>query len=78
MNFNVYIDKRTGVRLERLAATRRTSRNALIREAVTRLLERQTKAGWPSAVLDFQGCPTVSPFEVARRRLRAPRKDPLA
>ncbi|MBI3937301.1 MAG: CopG family transcriptional regulator [Betaproteobacteria bacterium] len=78
MNFNVYIDKQTGERLERLARTRRTSRNALIREALVHLLERGAKAKWPPEVLAFQGIPGVRPFEAARRRLGAPRKDPLA
>lgn len=78
MNFNVYIDKQTGDRLERLARTRRTSRNALIREALAHLLERGAKAEWPPEVLGFQGVPGALPFEGARRRLGAPRKDPLA
>jgi hypothetical protein len=78
MNFNVYIDKETGDRLERLAKTRRTSRNALVREALALLLERGAKVGWPPEVLDFQGIPAARPFEAARRKLHAPRKDPLA
>lgn len=78
MNFNVYIDKQTGERLERLARTRRTSRNALIREALAHLLERGAKAEWPPEVLGFQGVPEALPFEGARRRLGAPREDPLA
>jgi hypothetical protein len=78
VNFNVYIDRRTGERLERLARTRRTSRNALIREALARLLERGAKAEWPPEVLRFQGVPGTRPFEGARRKLGGPRKDPLA
>lgn len=78
MNFNVYIDKETGDRLGRLAKTRRTSRNALIREALAHLLESGSKTGWPPEVLGFQGISTVRPFEAARRKLRAPLKDPLA
>lgn len=78
MNFNVYIDKQTGERLERLARTRRTSRNALIREALAHFLERGAKSKWPPEVLGFQGIPGARPFEAARRKLRAPRKDPLA
>lgn len=78
MNFNIYIDKQTGERLERLASARRTSRNALIREALAHLLEQGGKAGWPAEVLGFQGIPAARPFEAARRKLRAPRKDPLA
>lgn len=78
MNFNVYIDKQTGNRLERLARTRRTSRNALIREAVAHLLDHGAKVAWPPEVLGFEGIPALRPFEAARRRLRAPREDPLA
>jgi len=78
MNFNVYIDKQTGERLERLAKARRTSRNALIREALAHLLERGAKAEWPPEVLGFQGVPKATPFEDARRKLGAPRGDPFA
>lgn len=78
MNFNVYIDKQTGERLDRLAKVRRTSRNALIREALAHLVKRGAKAHWPQEVLDFTGIPEARPFEHARRTLRAPRKDPFA
>ena len=78
MNFNVYVDKQTGERLKLLAKTRRASRNALIREALAYLLERGAKAEWPQVVLGFQGISVVRPFETARRRLGAPREDPLA
>jgi hypothetical protein len=78
VNFNIYIDKQTGERLERLAKTRRTSRNALIREALARLVKQRAKSEWPQDVLDFKGIPKARPFEDARRMLRAPRKDPFA
>jgi hypothetical protein len=66
MNFNVYIDKHTVARLERLAKARRTSRNALIREAVEQLLDRTPGAAWPRSVLDFKGIPRARPFEQSR------------
>lgn len=78
MNFNVYIDKETVQRLERLAKARRKSRNALIREAVEQLLDRAPDAGWPRTVLDFEGLSEATPFEASRGKLRAPRRDPLA
>ena len=78
MNFNVYIDKQTGERLARIAKARGASRNALIREALAHLLDRNIKAGWPEAVLNFRGVPKARPFEEARRKLRAPGADPLA
>lgn len=77
MNFNVYVDKRTGERLDRLAKARRTSRNALIREALAHLLEPGHRAGWPREVLEFKGLEGARPFEDSRRDLRAPRPDPL-
>jgi Ribbon-helix-helix protein, copG family len=78
VNFNVYIDKVTGERLERLAKTKRTTRNALVREALARLLERGVKSDWPREVSEFRGIPGVRPFESARRRLGSPSNDPLA
>jgi hypothetical protein len=78
MNFNVYVDKGMHERLRRLARTRRTSRNALIREALARLLEREAAAGWPEAVTRFGGLPGMKAFESARARLRRPPADPLA
>ena len=78
MNFNVYIDKQTGERLKRLARSKRTSRNALVREALAHLLERGAKVEWPLEVLGFQGIPKAPAFEGTRRALGAPRKDPLA
>ena len=77
MNFNFYVDKRTGERLKRLARKRQTSRNALIREAVARLLERESGSDWPAEVLDFQGIPGAPRFEATRRRLGSPWRDPL-
>jgi hypothetical protein len=77
VNFNVYLDEPTVERLNRLARTRKTTRNALIREAVGRLLERDDAAGWPALVTQFEGVPDTPPFESFRRTLRAPRKNPL-
>jgi len=78
LNFNVYVDKRIGEQLERLAKDRGTSRNALIREALSRFIERGSLREWPDAVREFDGIRGAPRFESARRRLRAPRKDPLA
>ena len=77
MNFNIYLDEPTVDRLNRLARTRKTTRNALIREAVGRLLEREDVAGWPALVLAHEGEPDAPPFESSRRSLRAPRRNPL-
>lgn len=78
MNFNIYVDKQTGERLARMAKKRRTSRNALIREALQHLVAQGSGAQWPPEVLDFRGIRTSRPFEAARRKLIAPGTDPLA
>ena len=78
MYFNVDIDKQIGERLERLAKDRGTSRNSLIREALSRFLDNDAKREWPDSVLRFEGIRGTPRFENARRKLRAPRKDPLA
>lgn len=77
MNFNVYLDGPTVDRLNRLARTRKTTRNALIREAVARLLEGDEATGWPALVLAHAGEPEAPPFEASRGTLRAPRRNPL-
>jgi hypothetical protein len=78
MNFNVYIDKKTGERIARLAKMKRKSRNALIREALNQLLEQQSQPQWPREVMNFEGLPKTRPFENSRRELKVPATDPLA
>lgn len=78
MNFNVYLDDPTVDRLNALARKRGTTRNALIREAISHLLARKEDSGWPEAVVAFEGDPEAPRFEEARSALKPPRKDPLA
>ena len=78
MNFNIYLDEKTGKRLSRVAARSRKSRNALIRDAIRGWLAVEGKAVWPDVVLEFQGVKAFQPFESHRKRLRAPARDPLA
>ena len=77
MNFNIYLDESTVERLNNLAREKGTTRNALIREAVGHLLDRQDEPGWPSAVTEYLGTPDAPVFESARRGLRPAKKDPL-
>ena len=77
LNFNVYLDAQSVDRLNALARKRGTNRNALIREAVARLLEHPSEPAWPAEVLRFRGEPGAPPFESSRRTLRVPRKAPL-
>lgn len=77
MNFNVYLDETTVERLNRLARSRKTTRNALIREAVAHLLERQATSGWPTLVLEHEGVAGARAFEATRGKLRPPKRNPL-
>jgi hypothetical protein len=75
----INIDEQTGERLQRLAKARRTSRNALVREALAHLVKQGSGGQWPQEVLDFRGVPKARRLEEARRQFAAPRKDvPLA
>jgi predicted transcriptional regulator len=78
VNFNVYVDKETGEKLQRLAKRRCTSRNALVREALARLLEEENVPAWPAAVMEFQGVAGARPFEDSREILEPPARDPFA
>jgi hypothetical protein len=78
MNFNIYVDKRTGEQLKRLARMRRTTRNALIRDALGRLVAREAGAEWPDLVRNFTGVPTMPRFESHRGKLKQPSTDPFA
>lgn len=78
MNFNVYVDKQTGEQLQRLAKRRRMSRNKLVREALSGLIEREPGAGWPDVVLDYSGTDKAEPFEKHRPSLKVVRPDPFS
>jgi predicted DNA-binding protein len=79
VNFNIYLNSAVGEALKRLAKRRKTTRNALIREAVEDLVAKETESGtWSTAVLEWRGDPTFEPFEEHRKRLRGSTEDPLA
>jgi hypothetical protein len=77
MNFNVYLDEALARRLAALAKRTGARRNALIRQAVASLVAR-TKAEWPGPVLEWDGDPTIPPFEALRIDLGEPTVDPFA
>ena len=81
MNFNVYVDKRTGEQLRRLAQARGVTRNWLIRKALEHLLEREQVSGWPQSVIEHcqrvRRASRLPRFESYRGTLRAPAGDPL-
>ena len=79
MNFNIYLNGALGQALKRLARRRKTTRNALIRQAVEDLVAKEGQSqNWSADVLKWQGDSGLEPFEAHRSQLRAPAKDPLA
>lgn len=79
MNFNIYLDSRTGAALKSLAKRRKLTRNALIRKAVEELLEKEFHSDeWSQAVREWQGDPEFPAFESHRKKLTDPARDPLA
>ena len=78
MNFNIYLDDKTGQQLNQLAKQAGESRNALVRQAVSAWLNRHGKPQWPDEVLAFKGLAGMPRFESTRSRLKPPVADPLA
>ena len=48
MNFSVHLPQPLLVNLDRFAKTHNTSRSGVVREAVERYLEQQSKSEWPA------------------------------
>jgi len=79
VNFNIYLNTAVGEALKRLAKRRKTTRNALIRQAVEELVAKDSESqNWSAAVLEWRGDPAFEPFEARRSQLRRPADDPLA
>lgn len=79
MNFNIYLDKATGQKLQKLAKRRKLTRNALIRKAVQDLVQAANESeDWSRQVVEWKGEPGFEPFEWHRRGLRPAANDPLA
>jgi hypothetical protein len=77
VNFNVYLDNDTARRLEAMARSTGTPRNAIVREAIAAWLERAGRS-WPALVLEFEGDSEIAPFEASRSEFRPPVEDPFA
>jgi gamma-glutamyl:cysteine ligase YbdK (ATP-grasp superfamily) len=78
VNFNVYVDDATGERIAALAKQRRTTRNAIVREALEHWLGTHGRRTWPKRVLSFEGQPDFPAFETHRADLSAVPTDPFA
>jgi len=80
MNFNLYLDDKTGRELDKTARKLGETRSGLIRKAVREWLGKKAlgNPGWPPIVLEWQGVPDFPAFESHRGELLPPPDDPLA
>jgi hypothetical protein len=78
MNFNVYVNKKTGERITRVAKSLHRSRNSIITEALDEWLDSHTQSKWPKGFFDFTPIDDVPDFKETRKELNDVSEDPLA
>lgn len=78
MNFNVYVNKKIGDRVKKVAKSMHRSRNSIVTEALQEWLEHHTSKSWPKNFFDFQAAEDVPNFKSYRDDLKPPSEDPLA
>ena len=79
MNFNVYINKKTGEQITKIAKSLHRSCNSIINEALEDWLSKHTKAKWPKNFFDFSPIENVPDFKSLRDDLKENfPEDPLA
>lgn len=77
MNFNVYVNKRTGERVTKVAKTMHRSRNSIVNEALEEWLNRHASSKWPKGFFDFDPVEDVVDFKEFHRDLKPLLEDPL-
>lgn len=78
MNFNVYVNKKMGERISKVAKSSHRSRNSIITEALEEWLNNHTYSQWPKNFFDFNPVEDVPDFEASRNDLKGLSEDPLA
>jgi hypothetical protein len=78
MNFNVYVNKKIGDRLSRIAKSMHRSRNSIINEALEEWLASHSNSKWPSKFFEFSPIEDVPDFKAFRKELKDIPEDPLA
>jgi hypothetical protein len=77
MNFNLYLDDKTGKELDKTARKLGETRSGLIRKALREWLDKKNlgSPSWPTSILEWQGVPDMPLFESYRGELLPPRED---
>jgi hypothetical protein len=63
MNFNVYVNKKTGAEIAQIALNLNRSRNSIINEALKEWLENHTTKKWPKDFFSFPAIDDVPDFK---------------
>ncbi len=78
-NFNVYVNKKTGERIAKVAKTLHRSRNSIVNEALEEWLNQHSNERWPKNFFDFSPIKEVPDFKALREELTKDiSQDPLA
>lgn len=78
MNFTVYVNKKTGERIDKVAKNLHRSRNSIIAEALDEWLDRHVLRQWPKSFFNFDQTEDVPDFKALRKDLKEISEDPLA
>lgn len=70
MNFIIYLKKRTGERVTRMAKSLQRSRNSIINEALEEWLDNHTQTQWPKTFFDFTPVEDIPDFKSFREELK--------
>lgn len=77
MNFNVYMNQKTGDRVKKIAKKLHRSRNSIINEALEEWLESHASSDWPKGFFDFSPIKDVPNFKAFRDEFKEVPEDPL-
>ena len=78
MNFNVYVNKKTGERIKKVAKNLHRSRNSIVAEALDEWLSRHVQRQWPKNFFEFTPIKDAPDFKALRKDMEAISEDPLA
>jgi hypothetical protein len=79
MNFNVYVNKNTGEKINEIAKSLHRSRNSIINEALEEWLYQHSNEKWPTDFFNFKPIKDVPDFKALRKDLsKEIKEDPLA
>lgn len=67
MNFNIYVSKKTGENITKMAKQLHRSRNSVIVEALDDWLKSRTNSKWPDKFFDFSPIKNVPDFKNFRK-----------